>query len=213
MTAVRLGVLWGGLSAVSACAFDSTPLTPAITRAQASLDAAVLVLHYDAEVRAPHVTVAIDPPIDAAMSDAQTAVQANPTPEAALPDPPMTAKPDAAVAMSPVIDAPKTLTDAATPAVDARRSMVCPHGDGQYCGGHGIEATQSILYQCSAGSWTVRTVCEFGCEALDEGGRDQCTLTPSCPRGDCMAPQNQGSPPTQPPPGAPPPPLGQSPPR
>lgn len=76
MRKFSIGVVWGGLSAVSSCAFDSTPLTPLTNGQHLAFDAAALVLRYDASVSAPAITRENSAVIDAGVTAPQTTLPA-----------------------------------------------------------------------------------------------------------------------------------------
>lgn len=57
---------------------------------------------------------------------------------------------------------------------DRCKSMACPYGNGQYCGGNGIGGNTNTLYQCTDGEVTTVQVCASGCERMPVGYNDRC---------------------------------------
>jgi hypothetical protein len=58
----------------------------------------------------------------------------------------------------------------------------CPSGDGNYCGGNGVDGDSNTLYACSGGALTVVEKCALGCQYNTSGTNDVCNA--SCPFGD-----------------------------
>ena len=65
--------------------------------------------------------------------------------------------------------------------------MLCPSGEGLYCGGNGIAGDANVLYRCAAGALTVANRCADGCEQMPAGVSDRCKGSSSsggsCPYG------------------------------
>lgn len=60
----------------------------------------------------------------------------------------------------------------------------CPSGDGNYCGGDGVDGDPATLYACTGGQLTPIETCALGCQYNDSGTDDTCNT--SCPFGDGM---------------------------
>ena len=69
----------------------------------------------------------------------------------------------------------------------------CPYGDGDYCGGNGIEGNVDTLYACSGGALTVKTQCAAGCYPKAVGENDECVdRTQTCTAGNGLYCGNNG---------------------
>lgn len=60
---------------------------------------------------------------------------------------------------------------------------VCSYGNGNYCGGNGVEGDTDSLYLCENGEVTLIEACSNGCLAAPPGEQDTCVSATECPSG------------------------------
>ena len=78
-------------------------------------------------------------------------------------------------------------------ALPPAQGAACPYGDGDYCGGNGIEGDVETLYACSGGTITVKEQCAAGCYAKAVGENDTCVdATQACTLGNGLYCGNNG---------------------
>lgn len=78
-------------------------------------------------------------------------------------------------------------------ALPAPSEDACPAGDGDYCGGNGIEGDVDTLYTCRGGALTVKQTCAAGCYPKPTGQNDECVdRTQTCTAGDGLYCGNNG---------------------
>ncbi|MDQ3340033.1 MAG: hypothetical protein M4D80_33150 [Myxococcota bacterium] len=82
----------------------------------------------------------------------------------------------------------REFADALPAATDA-----CLYGDGDYCGGNGIEGDVDTLYTCSGGALGVKQTCAAGCYPRAGGENDECVdRTQTCTSGNGLYCGNNG---------------------
>jgi hypothetical protein len=57
---------------------------------------------------------------------------------------------------------------------DLRPTTTCPSGNGYYCGSSSLGQNTNYLYNCSNGTYTLKTQCTNGCQVNPPGYNDAC---------------------------------------